>query len=306
MLERPESLTLEDDEQIVSLDVKSLYTNVTVGESIEIALRDLYSSNLAPDIPRSAMKSLLKRAVTNGHFKCNGICYVQSDGLAMGASLAVILANVWMKSFEASLQKPELNENISSSGQNGKCKDCNQRVTFRGRGVECDSCKNWFHARCQMISNEEYANMQDVVLICTYCNNQQIVGPNEEMELFKRYVDDIICTVRGGPDEYLKLANSLHNNLQFTLEKVNMEENLAFLDINVNVSSKSNITCHGYQKPTDTGVIMNFPSRAPLQHKKNLIQGTVHSVFNHSWIRLLKRTKLAGPKINIQRIGLQK
>ena len=112
-----ESLTLEDDEQIVSLDVKSLYTNLPVGEAIEIALRKHYSSNLAPDIPRSAMKSLLKLAVMNVRFKCNGIWYLQPDGLAMGASLAVILANVWMKSLEASLQKPELNENISSSDQ---------------------------------------------------------------------------------------------------------------------------------------------------------------------------------------------
>ena len=48
----------------------------------------------------------------------------------MGASLTVILANVWMKSFEASLQKPELNENISTSDQNGMCKDCNLRVTL--------------------------------------------------------------------------------------------------------------------------------------------------------------------------------
>ena len=100
------------------------------------------------------------------------------------------------------------------------------------------------------------------------------------MKLFKRYVDDIICTVRGDPDEYLKFANSLHNNLQFTLEKVNMDGGLAFLDINVNVSSKNNITCHWYQKPTDTGIILNFRSCAPLQHKKNVIQGTVHRVFN--------------------------
>ena len=76
-----------------------MYTNVLVGEAIEIALRKIYSSNLAPDIPRSAMKSLLKLAVTNVHFKCKGIWYVRSDGLAMGASVAVVLANVWVKSF---------------------------------------------------------------------------------------------------------------------------------------------------------------------------------------------------------------
>ena len=130
--------------------------------------------------------------MTNVHFKCNGIWYVQLDGLAMGASLAVILANVWMKSFEASLQKTELSKNTSRSDQNGRCKDCNWRVTFRGRGVDFESCKNWFHARCQRISNEEYANMQDVVWICTYCSNPLTVGRYEEMKFFKWYVDDII------------------------------------------------------------------------------------------------------------------
>ena len=162
------------------------------------------------------MKSLLKLAVMKVHFKCNGIWYVQSDGLAMGASLAVILA-MWMKSFEASLQKPELSENFSRSKQNGNCKDCNRRVTYRGKGVECESCKNWFHASCQKISNEEYANMQDVVWICTYCSKQKTVGLDMEMKLFRRYMDDIICTVRGDPDEYLKFANSLHNNLPSNL-----------------------------------------------------------------------------------------
>ena len=140
------------------------------------------------------MKSLLKLAVTNVHFKYNGIWYVQSDGLAMGASLAVILADVWMKSFESSLQKPELSEIFSRSDQNGKCKDCNGRVTYRGKGVE--------------------------------------------------YGD------------------------------------LAFFDTNVNVSSENNITCHWYQKPTDTEIILHFRSCAPLQLKKNVIQGAVHRVFN--------------------------
>ena len=169
-----ESLTLEDDEQIVSLDVKGSYNNVPDGEVIEIALRELYLSNLAPYIPRSAMKKLLKLAVTNVLFKCNGIWYVQSDGLATGASLAVIRAKVWMKSFEASLQKPEFSENNSRSDQNGKCKDCNRRVTFRGRGVECESCKNWFSSKTQRIANEEYTNMRMLfVFVLIAANNRQ-------------------------------------------------------------------------------------------------------------------------------------
>ena len=73
---------------MVSLDVKSLYTNVPVEEAIEIARKELYSSDEVPEIPSSAMKSLLRLAVTNVHFKCNKMWYTQSDGLAMVASLA--------------------------------------------------------------------------------------------------------------------------------------------------------------------------------------------------------------------------
>ena len=54
------------------------------------------------------MKGLSKLAVTKVHFDCEGIWHLQSKGLVMGASLAVILANVWMKSFEASMRKPEV------------------------------------------------------------------------------------------------------------------------------------------------------------------------------------------------------
>ena len=130
--------------------------------------------------------------------------------------------------------------------------------------------------------------MQKIVWIYIYCSNQQTVGQYEERKLFKRYVDDIICTVRGDPDEYFNFANSLHNNPQITLEKINMEGVPVFLDILINVSSKINIICHWYQKPTDTGIILQFRSCATHQHKKNVIQGTGHKVFNalSNWLEI--------------------
>ena len=71
-----EQIKLEKDEQILSLDVKSLYTNVPVKEANNIALRSLYASDDKPDI-------LLELAVTNVHFKCNESWYCQKDGLAI-------------------------------------------------------------------------------------------------------------------------------------------------------------------------------------------------------------------------------
>ena len=116
------------------------------------------------------------------------------------------------------------------------------------------------------------------------------------MKLFKMNVDDIICTVQGDTRRVLQICKFITKNLQFSLEKVNMKKYLAFLDINVNVSSKNNITCHWYQKPTDTGIILNFCCCAPLQHKRNLIQGTVHRVLMQhligwSLLRLLTKNK---------------
>ena len=35
-----------------------------------------------------------------------------------------------------------------------------------------------------------------------------------------------------------------------------------------------------YLKPTDTGILLNFRATAPIKFKKNIIQGTVHRIFN--------------------------
>ena len=72
------------EELVYFLDVKSLYTNVPDENAIEIALKEMYSSEEAPETPKSAMKSLLRLAVTNVQFKCSKMWYAQSDGLAMG------------------------------------------------------------------------------------------------------------------------------------------------------------------------------------------------------------------------------
>ena len=69
------------EELVLSLDVRGLYTNVPVEGAIEIALKELYSSYEIPEVPRSTMKSHLRLALTNVHFKCKKMWYTQSNGL---------------------------------------------------------------------------------------------------------------------------------------------------------------------------------------------------------------------------------
>ena len=48
---------------------------------------------------------LLNLAVSKVHLKRNGLWNVKKDGLAMYASLAVTLANLWLKEYESALMK---------------------------------------------------------------------------------------------------------------------------------------------------------------------------------------------------------
>ena len=95
--------------------------------------------------------------------------YTQSDGLAMAASQAVILANLWMKSFEKSFQKSNVGRENKIPDTKMICTDCNRRVSFRGKGVECKSFKNCFRAECQYRTDTEYKTMQNIVRIYSYC-----------------------------------------------------------------------------------------------------------------------------------------
>ena len=90
----------------------------------------------------------------------------------------------------------------------------------------------------------------------------------------------VICSWYQKPAPLFSMPqNSLHPILQFTLEKTNSEGNLPFQDLKINVSQGRRVICSWYQKPTDTGTILNYRSCAPTQYKRSVIQGTVHRVF---------------------------
>ena len=83
-----------------SFDIKSLFTNVPVDETIKICLNELYNSDLpAPLIPKDVCLSLLNMAVKNNEFSFNSYIYKQIDGVAMGSPLGPILANIFVGYF---------------------------------------------------------------------------------------------------------------------------------------------------------------------------------------------------------------
>ena len=82
----------------------------------------------------------------------------------MDVSLAVILANLWMKSLEQKLklQTPKCKTNVQLS----TFRNCEHRVTARSRGRDCEICNRWFHAKCQRIINTECDSTEKKFCLC--------------------------------------------------------------------------------------------------------------------------------------------
>ena len=91
-----------NDSILCSFDICSLFTNVTLAETIEI--KTLYDDHLpTPVIPKYVFIKLMKTATTSVEFSFNNIMYRQIDGIAMGSPLGPALANIFVGYYESKL-----------------------------------------------------------------------------------------------------------------------------------------------------------------------------------------------------------
>ena len=103
--EKVSSIQLAENEELVSFDVTSLYTNVPVMESIEICADLLFrDSSKAPPIDKDTFVQLAKIASCNVVMSTHDGYYTQTDGLAMGSPPAPHLANGWLSKYDQSIK----------------------------------------------------------------------------------------------------------------------------------------------------------------------------------------------------------
>ena len=81
---------------MVSFDVESLFTNIPLKETINIAVEAIISRNPDIKISRLNLTRLFEFCTSNTHFLFKGEYYEQIDGVAMGSPLAPLLANLFM------------------------------------------------------------------------------------------------------------------------------------------------------------------------------------------------------------------
>ena len=98
-------LTVEGDScHMCSFDIKSLFTNVPIDETIRICIQQLYHSDLeCPSLSEKSLEKLLRMVTTGVEFSFNGTMFKQVDGVAMGSPLGPVLANIFVGFYEQQL-----------------------------------------------------------------------------------------------------------------------------------------------------------------------------------------------------------
>ena len=81
---------------MVSYDVTSLFTNIPLDETIQLAVDLVFESQPNIKISKSELKDLFEFATRESHFLFDGNFYDQIDGVAMGSPLGPVLANLFM------------------------------------------------------------------------------------------------------------------------------------------------------------------------------------------------------------------
>ena len=81
---------------IGSLDVRSLFTNIPLEETINLCTYSLYKyEDVIEGISKSGFKNLLSLATQESYFIFNDVLYKIKDGVAMGLPLGLTKANVF-------------------------------------------------------------------------------------------------------------------------------------------------------------------------------------------------------------------
>ena len=81
---------------MVSFDVTSLFTNIPLNESIDLAVSYILQNNSNLKLSKEDLTKLFSFATAQTHFLFNGSTYDQVGGVSMGSPLAPVLPNLFM------------------------------------------------------------------------------------------------------------------------------------------------------------------------------------------------------------------
>ena len=96
-----EVVNYDDNLYIASLDIESLFTNISLEETIKNCVSDLFSNTFySGKLSRKELYELLKLETTESSFIFDNKLHKQVDGVARGSPLGPTLANAFLCHYE--------------------------------------------------------------------------------------------------------------------------------------------------------------------------------------------------------------
>jgi diphthamide biosynthesis methyltransferase len=92
--------TISASHELVSFDVKSLFTSIPLKLAIECMEESLANYDDELPIPKEEIIDLLKLCLESTFFQYNGSFYQQLHGTAMGSPVSVVVAEIVMQRLE--------------------------------------------------------------------------------------------------------------------------------------------------------------------------------------------------------------
>ena len=99
LTEQLKDIKITNKTKIISLDIKNLYTNIPINETLDI-IRDQLKLLNQDDDKTNQIISLLELTLKQNYFKYNNVYYYQKDGLPMGSPISSIISEIFLQSLE--------------------------------------------------------------------------------------------------------------------------------------------------------------------------------------------------------------
>ena len=94
------TVQVPDDYKLVSFDVKSLFTSISLQLALDCTETAINNSTIELPLPTDDLMDLLNLCFTSMYFQYNGKHYKQLYGTAMGSPVSVVVAEIVMQNIE--------------------------------------------------------------------------------------------------------------------------------------------------------------------------------------------------------------